>query len=52
MIGKDLPVAGSSNTLFAPLQSVHTGVAIAAFCDGHVAEINNEALCREYRGGL
>jgi prepilin-type N-terminal cleavage/methylation domain-containing protein/prepilin-type processing-associated H-X9-DG protein len=62
MIGKNLPVSGSSNILYGPLQTiqlpngggntVHTGIVIAAFCDGHVESINNEALCREYRGSL
>jgi prepilin-type N-terminal cleavage/methylation domain-containing protein/prepilin-type processing-associated H-X9-DG protein len=49
-IGMNLPVIDDEpNVLYAPLQSVHPGIVIAAFCDGHVSEINNEALCREYR---
>lgn len=49
-IGKDLESMSGGDKLYAPLPAIHPGVVIVTFCDGHVAEIAEDAPCRLYIG--
>lgn len=48
MIGVETLVAGVK--YWPPLSSIHPGIVIVTFCDGHTESISNDAQCTVYAG--